>query len=209
MQSTQAKSINTNEESPDKNSSDDEESETSDSTIPELTQVTSSSESEDSKSESDSDSTKDDSDAPPDLVLTSEVTSTETSSTFSDSSSDNSSDTEEAEANPLEVSSQIKREQVQRLHENLGHADAKKMLMVLVRKPIMGLRPKDVSSLLKCEAYAPAVRHDTSATIVIRTDQGGEFMNHDMDELVEAIGATHQTSASGDSQQNGRAEGDG
>ena len=51
-----------------------------------------------------------------------------------------------------------------------------------------------------------AMQELNGVTIVIRTDQGGEFMNHDMGELVSVIGATHQTSASGDSQQNGRAE---
>ena len=38
------------------------------------------------------------------------------------------------------------------------------------------------------------------------TDQGGEYLNVEMGKLMEMIGAKHETSASGVSQQNGRAE---
>ena len=40
----------------------------------------------------------------------------------------------------------------------------------------------------------------------IRSDQGGEYLNKELAKLVEEIGAVHETSASGVSQQNGAAE---
>ena len=40
----------------------------------------------------------------------------------------------------------------------------------------------------------------------IRSDQGGEYLNTELGELVKELGAVHETSASGVSQQNGAAE---
>ena len=51
-----------------------------------------------------------------------------------------------------------------------------------------------------------AVQEAKSKVKVIRTDLGGEYMNLEMGKMLEAIGAKHETSASGVSQQNGRAE---
>ena len=45
-----------------------------------------------------------------------------------------------------------------------------------------------------------------SSTEVVRSDQGGEYLNHGLDTLLDEVGAKHETSASGVSQQNGTAE---
>ena len=43
-------------------------------------------------------------------------------------------------------------------------------------------------------------------TMVLRTDQGGEFLNYKLGNLLKELGAEHNTSASGTSPQNGKAE---
>ena len=217
----------------------------------------------DTTNSSDGTSTTSSDDEPPDLT--------------EHSSSDSESDESEAELYPLEVSAQIKREKVQRLHENLGHASPKIMRLVLATQSLMGLKPKDVDLYQKCEVCASAnpkrgshpltpqkeeksfcshlsadntgpqpvksrggksvlnvvVDHHTNWKFVealfsktesvqrlryvimqegnnktkkVRTDQGGEYMNYDMGLLMKEANAVHETSASGVSQQNGRAE---
>ena len=43
-------------------------------------------------------------------------------------------------------------------------------------------------------------------TVILRTDQGGEFVNYELGELMQRVGAVHNTSGSGTSKQNGKAE---
>ena len=49
-------------------------------------------------------------------------------------------------------------------------------------------------------------RELNSKTEVVRSDQGGEYLSYGLDELLDEVGAKHETSASGVSQQNGTAE---
>ena len=59
-----------------------------------------------------------------------------------------------SEVNALNTTNQLKREQVHRVHENLGHASPNKMRMILATQPLRGLQPKDVSLLQKCKGCA-------------------------------------------------------
>ena len=45
-----------------------------------------------------------------------------------------------------------------------------------------------------------------SVTRIVRTDRGTEWMNHRLDELLEEVGAKHQTACTGRHEQNGRPE---
>ena len=56
--------------------------------------------------------------------------------------------------NALNTTNQLKREQVQRLHENFGHASPTKMKMMLATQPVKGVQPKDVNLLQKCKGCA-------------------------------------------------------
>ena len=177
----------------------------------------------------------------------------------------------------LNTANQLRREQINRLHRNLGHAPANKLRLVLAVNPLKGLQPKDVNLLQPCRGCAlgkprrkphtrgtkrtasffgqilhadntarqpvgtlkgqyignvvidgytnwnfgkPIKTLDESVkrlryitiqilqkiTQVIRTDQGGEFMGYDMGNLCAHIGARQETAATGDSQQNSKAE---
>ena len=184
--------------------------------------------------------------------------------------------TKNIETNNLTLTNQIKREQINRLHRNMGHASANKLRQILSHTSIYGLHPTDVKLLQKCmscglgkprrashkkstkptEAFGTHIDTDNTArqpvqtksgkkvvnvilcrhtnwlfsaalssikesvdrlryvikrelnsvTKVVRSDQGGEFLNYALDELLDEVGAVHQTSASGVSQQNGAAE---
>ena len=105
-----------------------------------------------SSSESDSDSQSVDEDRgpdddtssdeePPDL-LTCSGSDTDSNSDDDGYTSDDDSDDEDAHTNTLEVSAQLTRERVQRLHENMGHASSKKMKLALAVQPVMGFRPR-------------------------------------------------------------------
>ena len=56
------------------------------------------------------------------------------------------------EVQSLSTTNQLKREQINRLHRNLGHMSATKIRQVLSIKPIMGLMPRDVQLLSKCNS---------------------------------------------------------
>lgn len=61
---------------------------------------------------------------------------------------------DECSVNALNTTNQLKREKVQRVHENLGHASPNKMRMILSTQSLQGLVPKDVNLLQKCTACA-------------------------------------------------------
>ena len=182
-----------------------------------------------------------------------------------------------ADVNDLTLVNQLKREKIQRLHRNLGHASINKIRQILSTVPLMGLHPHDVTLFQKCEScglgkptrashdekakrkptgfgthlhcdntaaqpvrtkggrrivnvavckhtnwtFTAALRSITETvdrlryimkrelknkTEVVRSDQGGEYLNYGLDKLLEEVGAIHETSASGVSQQNGTAE---
>ena len=177
----------------------------------------------------------------------------------------------------LSTSNQLKREQIMRLHRNLGHISKNALRLTLAIRPIMGLTPQDVSLMTPCKSckigkarrtphakkakrvptkFGQHLHADNTGDMVvnsrhgkkilcvivdkfsgwifvkplrskqesvdtlryitrqelngctemIRTDQGGEWMNHNMGNLLETIGAKHETSCTQNSQQNGTAE---
>ena len=61
---------------------------------------------------------------------------------------------DECSVNALNTTNQLKREKVQRVHENLGHASPNKMRMILSTQSLKGLIPKDVNLLQKCAGCA-------------------------------------------------------
>ena len=184
---------------------------------------------------------------------------------------------QEAEILALNTGNQLKREQIMRLHRNLGHISANQLRLVLAKQPMLGLLPQDVKLMTKCTACALGKPRRTSnpksrkrvatkfgevvhtdntgeqpvrtydgkrvgnvvvdeysnwvfatplrskaesvqrlryiieqeldkQTKVIHSDQGGEFMEVTMGQLCKDTGARQETSATQNSQQNGKAE---
>ena len=71
---------------------------------------------------------------------------------YDNSISKGSSTSKRASIQSLSTTNQLKREQIVRLHRNLGHTSPNKMRLVLSVTPINGLVPKDVQLLTKCES---------------------------------------------------------